>query len=79
MQNSKSVMIKHLCKMVSHTLAILDIFKKRPKKISTPPQNAVLVTADVVGLYPSILQQVGLSALKEAFGNIPVEKPQQKI
>ena len=54
-------------------------FLEKTKKISTPPQNAVLVTADVVGLYPSILQQVGLSALKEAFGNIPVEKLQQKI
>ena len=29
------------------------------------PDNAILVTADVVGLYPSIPHEVGLRALKE--------------
>ena len=30
------------------------------------PDNALLVTADVVGLYPRIPQEAGLRALKEA-------------
>ena len=30
------------------------------------PDNAILVTADIVGLYPSIPHQTGLIALKEA-------------
>ena len=30
------------------------------------PKNAILVTADVVGLYPSIPHEVGLRALREA-------------
>ena len=29
------------------------------------PENAILVTADVVGLYPSIPPEVGLKALRE--------------
>ena len=37
------------------------------KNISTLPENAILVTADVKGLHPSIPHQVGLSALNEAF------------
>ena len=30
------------------------------------PENAILVTADVVGLYPNIPHEVGLRALREA-------------
>ena len=30
------------------------------------PENAILVTADVVGLYPGIPHEVGLRALREA-------------
>ena len=37
------------------------------KNISALPENAILVKADVKGLYASIPHQVGLSALKEAF------------
>ena len=36
------------------------------KRIGSVPENAILVTADVVGLYPSITQDVALKALKQA-------------
>ena len=49
-------------------------FLEKIKSISTLPENATLVTADVVGLYPSIPHQAGLSALKEALENRSVKK-----
>ena len=36
------------------------------KAIGSVPENAILVTADVVGLYPNIPHQAALKALKEA-------------
>ena len=36
---------------------------KRLKELGSVPQNALLVTADVVVLYPSIPHQEGLEAL----------------
>ena len=39
--------------------------KNRPSK----PSNSILVTADVVGLYPSIPHESGLNAIKEALEN----------
>ena len=42
-----------------------DVFNKI-KNINAIPENAILVTADVVGLYPSIPHQAGLEALREA-------------
>ena len=44
-------------------------FLERIKNINTLPENAVLVTADVVGLYPSIPHEAGLSALDKALEN----------
>ena len=41
-------------------------FKSKIKIIDIP-NDALLVTADVVGLYPSIPHEVGLSALRESF------------
>ena len=41
-------------------------FLEKIKTLRCIPDNALLVTADVVGLYPSIPHQAGLSALKEA-------------
>ena len=38
-------------------------FLKRLKELGSVLQNALLVTADVVGLYPSIPHQDGLEAL----------------
>ena len=42
-------------------------------QIGDIPENAILVTADVVGLYPSIPHKAGLQALKNA-----LEKREQK-
>ena len=41
-------------------------FLEKKKTLGCIPDNAILVTADVVGLYPSIPHQAGLIALKEA-------------
>ena len=49
-------------------------FLERIKNINTLPENAILVTADVVGLYPSIPHEAGLSALKKALDNRSVKK-----
>ena len=46
-------------------------FLEKIKNISTLPENAILVTADVVGLCQSIPHQAGLSALKEGLENKP--------
>ena len=48
-------------------------FPEKIKNISTLPENAILVTADVVGLYSIISYQVGLSPLKEALENTSVK------
>ena len=40
-------------------------FIKKIKHLKKIPDNAILVTADVVGLYPSIPHKAGLRALKE--------------
>ena len=42
-------------------------------QIGDIPENAILVTADVVGLYPSIPHKAGLKAIKNA-----LEKRKQK-
>ena len=49
-------------------------FLEKIKNISILPQNAILVTADVVGLYPSIPHLAALTALKEALENRSVKK-----
>ena len=41
-------------------------FIKKAKNLKDIPQDALLVTADVVGLYPSIPHEAGLKTLKEA-------------
>ena len=40
-------------------------FLKKPKHLGKVPSNAILVKADVVGLYPSIPHEAGLEALYE--------------
>ena len=40
-------------------------FIEKIKRISNIPDDAILVTADVVGLYPSILHEFGWKALEE--------------
>ena len=48
-------------------------FINKSRKLGKTPDNAILVTADVVGLYPSIPRNVELRALKEA-----LDKQEQK-
>ena len=49
-------------------------FIEKIKRIGSVPENAILVTADVVGLYPDIPHQVGLKALKEALEKKDIKK-----
>ena len=44
-------------------------FINKIRTIGNIPEGAILVTADVVGLYPSIPHEAGLNALKEALDN----------
>ena len=44
------------------------------KTLGCIPDNDMLVTADVVGLYPSIPHRAGLNSLKEANGKRPLKK-----
>ena len=48
-------------------------FLNKSRKLGKIPDNAILVTADVVGLYSSVPHKVGIRALKEA-----LDKPEQK-
>ena len=41
-------------------------FLENIKAIGNVPENSILVTADVVDLYPNISHQTGFKALKEA-------------
>ena len=41
-------------------------FLRNIKQTGNLPENSILVTADVVGLYPSIPHELGLKALEEA-------------
>ena len=50
------------CKVAGDVSRILVIFKKI-KNVGNTPENAILVTADVVGLYPNIPHNAGLKAL----------------
>ena len=49
-------------------------FLERNKNINTLPENAILVTADVVALYQSIPHEAGLTALRKALDNSSVKK-----
>ena len=44
-------------------------FIKKIKDINNIPKDSILVTADVVGLYPSIPHEAGLEALEKALNN----------
>ena len=49
-------------------------FISKIKRIGSVPENAMLVTAYVVGLYPIIPHDVGLKAFKQAFDKRKQEK-----
>ena len=42
-------------------------FIKKTQNLGSIPKNAILVMADAVGLYPSILHEAGLKALRKVF------------
>ena len=44
-------------------------FISKIKDLENIPEGAILVTADVLSLYPSILHEAGLNAIGEALGN----------
>ena len=44
-----------------------DDFIKKTRNLGSLPKNPILVMADVVGLYPSILHEAGLKALRKVF------------
>lgn len=49
-------------------------FLQRHKELHSAPQNALLVTADVAGLYPSIPHQDGSEAL-----SIKLDQREEKV
>ena len=49
-------------------------FLEKIKTIGGVPENDILVTVDVVGLYSNIPNQAGLKALKEAFEKRDIRK-----
>ena len=48
-------------------------FLKKIKQIRNLPEDSILVTADVVGLYPSIPHELGLKALGKALEKISTD------
>ena len=48
-------------------------FLRKIKQIRNLPEDSILVTADVVGLYPSIPHELGLKALREALEKISTD------
>ena len=53
-------------------------FSKKIKNIGTIPKDSILITADVVGSYPSIPHEAGLKALEKAFNNCTNKKVSTK-
>ena len=49
-------------------------FLEKTKTIGSVPENAILVAADKVGLYPNIPHQAGLKSLKEASEERDIKK-----
>ena len=49
-------------------------FLEKIKTIGSVLKNAILVTADIMGLYPNIPHQAGLKALKEALERKDIKK-----
>ena len=50
------------------------VYIEKIKSIGIVPENAILVTADVAGLYPNITHRAGLKALKEALEKRDIKK-----
>ena len=69
LQNFSIFHLKSIIKNGASYQKYSNNFKSKIKNINTP-NDALLVTADVVGLYPNIPNEVGLSALREALDKI---------
>ena len=54
-------------------------FSKKIKNICTILKDSILVTANVVSLYPRILHEAGLKVLEKALIIVLIKKFQQKI
>ena len=54
-------------------------FINKPRKLKKIPDNAILVTAAIVGLHPCISHNVGLRALKEALDKREQEKKSYRV
>ena len=65
-QNFLITILNQGYKVASLTLETGSFLEKIKTSGCIPDNNAILVTADVVGSYPSIPHQAGLIALKEA-------------
>ena len=48
------IFLNLLCKKAGPMLKTVGIFLKKNRNIGKIPEGAILITADVVGLYPSI-------------------------
>ena len=55
----------HLKPLMQGGWSYINDFIKKTKNLGSIPKNAILVTTDVVGLYPSISHEAGLKALRE--------------
>ena len=68
-QSSWIIILNRLCKSAQSYIKDSGDFLKKIKNVGSLPENAILVTADVVGLYPSIPHEAGLQALEETLEN----------
>ena len=55
-------------------IRVTEDFLAKLKAAGEVPKGAILVTADVVGLYPSIPHSEGLDILKKQYENYPNKK-----
>ena len=55
----------HLKALMQRGRSYIKDFIKKTRNLSSISENSILVTADVVGLYPTIPHEAGLKALRE--------------
>ena len=57
--------LKHIAKKVKSYIKDTNDFLKELRSLTNLPDDSLLCTVDVVGLYPNILHDEGLSALRK--------------
>ena len=70
-------LVHHLKRIMQKGLSYIrdsQHFLEKIKTFGSVPENATLVSVDVVVLYPNILHQAGLKALKEALKKRDIKK-----